>query len=56
MIILELGSKDLNRINMVDLLVSKYYNTSLYNFWFASSNDMFSILNGLGVIREFIRS
>ena len=32
MIILELGSEDLNRINMVDLLVSKYYNTSLYNF------------------------
>ena len=32
MIVLELSSRDLGRINSVDLLVSKYYRTSLYNF------------------------
>lgn len=32
MIVLELTSKDLGRINSVDLLVSKYYRTSLYEF------------------------
>ena len=32
MIVLELSSRDLGRINSVDLLVSKYYRTSLYSF------------------------
>ena len=32
MIVLELSSRDLGRINSVDLLVSKYYRMSLYSF------------------------
>lgn len=32
MIVLELSSRDLGRINSVDLLVSKYYRKSLYSF------------------------
>lgn len=32
MISLDLTSRDINRINVVDLLVSKYYNISLYDF------------------------
>ena len=43
MIVLELRAKDLGRINSVDLLVSKYYRTSLYEFCKKYSYDILFI-------------
>ena len=40
MIVLELNSRELNRINSVDLLVSKYYGISLYAFCQRYSYDI----------------